>query len=129
MSWLLHDVAMAGLSKALDLIAARERVLADNIVNVDTPGFVPRELDFTAELRTALHRERAAPTAARARIDRVRGSLTRATRATPRRDGNAVCIEREMSALAQNSIHYAAVARLVRSKFRLLGVVISERGI
>jgi flagellar basal-body rod protein FlgB len=128
-SWLLHDVAMAGLSKALDLIASRERVLADNIANVDTPGFVPRELDFAAELRAALHREHTTPRAVRSHVEGVKGAVTQAPRATPRRDGNAVSIEREMSALAQNNVHYLAVARLLRSKFRLLGIVISERGI
>ncbi len=48
-------------SLALDLIAQRQRDLGSNLANVDTPGYVRRELDFsqymggaTASLETKL---------------------------------------------------------------------------
>ena len=48
-------------SPALDLIAQRQRALGSNIANVDTPGYVRRDIDFsqyvggaTASLETKL---------------------------------------------------------------------------
>ena len=60
MSW----AALGSIGKtslALDLIAQRQRDLGSNLANVDTPGYVRRELDFsqymggaTASLETKL---------------------------------------------------------------------------
>ena len=40
-------------SKALVLRAERQRVIASNIANADTPGYAARDLDFAAALRSA----------------------------------------------------------------------------
>lgn len=39
--------------QALTLRAERQRLLASNIANVDTPGFVARDMDFASTLREA----------------------------------------------------------------------------
>jgi flagellar basal-body rod protein FlgB len=40
-------------SKALVLRAERQRVIASNIANADTPGYAARDMDFAAALRSA----------------------------------------------------------------------------
>ena len=40
-------------SKALVLRAERQRVIASNIANADTPGYAARDLDFASALRSA----------------------------------------------------------------------------
>ena len=40
-------------AEALLLRAERQRLLAGNIANADTPGFVAREMDFAAVLQQA----------------------------------------------------------------------------
>ncbi|MCZ2497770.1 flagellar basal body rod protein FlgB [Xylophilus sp. Kf1] len=40
-------------SKALVLRAERQRVIASNIANADTPGYAARDLDFASALRNA----------------------------------------------------------------------------
>ena len=40
-------------AQALALRSQRQRLLASNIANADTPGFVARDLDFAAALRDA----------------------------------------------------------------------------
>ncbi|QHI97981.1 flagellar basal body rod protein FlgB [Xylophilus rhododendri] len=40
-------------SKALVLRAERQRVLASNIANADTPGYAARDMDFASNLRAA----------------------------------------------------------------------------
>jgi two-component system chemotaxis response regulator CheY len=41
------------LASALDGISARQNVIADNIANVDTPGFRASTIDFETSLRAA----------------------------------------------------------------------------
>jgi flagellar basal-body rod protein FlgB len=50
----ITDVGMTALHTALDGLAARQRVTADNIANVNTPGFLAGRVDFESSLRGAL---------------------------------------------------------------------------
>ena len=40
-------------AQALTLRAERQRIIAGNIANADTPGYVARDMDFSAALREA----------------------------------------------------------------------------
>lgn len=42
--------SMGKTNLMLDLIAQRQRALGSNIANVDTPGYVRRDIDFSAYL-------------------------------------------------------------------------------
>ena len=48
------DPVGSALHSALDGLAYRQRVTADNIANVDTPGFTASTVDFEDSLRGAL---------------------------------------------------------------------------
>jgi flagellar basal-body rod protein FlgB len=50
----IGDVQMSALHVALDGLAQRQRVTADNIANVNTPGFLAGRVDFESSLRSAL---------------------------------------------------------------------------
>ena len=51
---MIGDVSMSALHAALDGLAQRQRVTADNIANVNTPGFLAGRVDFESSLRGAL---------------------------------------------------------------------------
>jgi flagellar basal-body rod protein FlgB len=46
----LFDKTLTTLERSLDARLLRQNLLAGNLANVDTPGFVPRELDFEAAM-------------------------------------------------------------------------------
>ena len=48
------DSVAAALGSTLDGLALRQRVAADNIANIDTPGLTAATLDFESSLRSAL---------------------------------------------------------------------------
>ena len=50
----IGDVTSSVLKAALDGLAQRQRVTADNIANVNTPGFLAGRVDFESSLRGAL---------------------------------------------------------------------------
>jgi flagellar basal-body rod protein FlgB len=50
----IGDVTPAALHAALSGLAQRQRVTADNIANVNTPGFLAGRTDFESSLRGAL---------------------------------------------------------------------------
>lgn len=54
MSFAISDAVTSSLRSALDGLAIRQRVTADNIANVDTPGYRATSVDFENALRTAI---------------------------------------------------------------------------
>ena len=50
----IGDVTSSALKAALDGLAQRQRATADNIANVNTPGFLAGRVDFESSLRGAL---------------------------------------------------------------------------
>jgi flagellar basal-body rod protein FlgB len=51
---LFADCTTATLEKCLDGVGLRQRVIADNIANVETPGFTRSDVDFEGQLKQAL---------------------------------------------------------------------------
>jgi flagellar basal-body rod protein FlgB len=51
---MIGDVTSSALKAALDGLAQRQRATADNIANVNTPGFLAGRVDFESSLRGAL---------------------------------------------------------------------------
>lgn len=100
----------------LDLTARRESVVAENLANIDTPGYRTRDVDFATEL----HRLLDSPEARRdAPVREVPGLITRP-------DGNNVSIDREGFLLGQTQLQFRVGVQLLRSEFRRLSVAINE---
>ena len=54
MSFAVSDPVGSVLAAALDGVSLRQQVIADNIANVDTPGFRASSVDFESSLRDAI---------------------------------------------------------------------------
>lgn len=133
----LFDATLSTLERALDVRLARQAVLAGNVANADTPGFVPRELDFGAAMAAAAA-PLASPEDAGARAGDVALSASRGVSVAPERfvaddpgaapglDGNAVDLDRTMGAIAENAIQYGAAAKAAAKKLAILRYVASD---
>lgn len=104
------------LEKALGLRLVRHNLIAANLANMDTPGYVARDFSFAAELRRAMEQ------------DPVKlGSVSLEPPPLVRQEGK-VDLDREMARLAENSLMYDAMSRLIAKKFELLKYAIGEGG-
>ena len=72
----LFDKTLTTLERSLDARLLRQNLLAGNLANVDTPGFVPRELDFEAAMARSQAQDAlpAAPASTRAGTISVEGT-------------------------------------------------------
>ena len=111
-------------SQALMLRSERQRLLASNIANADTPGYVARDMDFAAALRQATGTP-AAGSVAVAALGLPRGfglatetTLRYAAPSQSNLDGNSVDMDRERASFADNSIKYEATLRFINSQVR-----------
>jgi len=114
-------------AQALVLRAERQRLIASNIANADTPGYVARDMDFARALREATGRAHAvAPAVTQARHLAVAGGA----RAEPQLlytqpvqdnlDHNSVDMDRERAAFADNTVKYEATLRFINAQARTM---------
>lgn len=116
---------------ALALWQRRTEVLASNLANADTPGYLARDIDFRKALASASGSADgglplAAPTAGQ--IDPVaqaKDTLAYRVPTQPSMDGNTVDAQQEQAAFAANSVHYQASMAFITAQIRMLRTAIT----
>jgi len=113
-------------SQALTLRAERQRLIASNIANADTPGYQAREMDFANALRQAtggasaggaLATTNPAHDAGRIGLTDEPGLLY-ARHSQDAIDRNTVDLDRERASFADNSVKYEATLRFINGSVR-----------
>ena len=115
-------------AQALLLRSERQRLIASNIANADTPGYVARDMDFGAALREATGASPPANALSATRaghLNPVAGShgdtgLKYATPSQTNLDRNTVDMDRERAAFADNAVHYEATLRFINGGVRTM---------
>ena len=116
---LTRNSSVALAERRLGWLEERQRVLAQNIANADTPGYQPRDLgDFRASMATAFGMARTSglhlegrQSGPRARPDAVPGERAP--------NGNAVSLDREAIKVADTDTAHALATGLYRRWFGL----------
>jgi len=114
--------------QALALRSERQRLLASNIANADTPGYVARDMNFAQALRQATAAAPAARTLATSQPGHISGgaagaagsALEFATASQTNLDRNTVDMDRERASIADNSVRYEATLRFINAQVRTL---------
>ena len=87
-------------------MTARQRLVAANIANADTPGYQTRDVDFHREMVHAMGNPEAAALAP-VGVHHVEGLAVK-------NDGNNVNLHRELQDLADTGIRYLLAAQMLR---------------
>jgi flagellar basal-body rod protein FlgB len=106
----IGDTTMSTIEWALGAEAERQRVTANNIANMNTPGFRSSRVDFESSLASALD-------------SNGRDTATFTTRAanTPQNiNGNDVELESETQILGKSNLHYQALSQALSMKFGVM---------
>ena len=123
-------------AQALSLRAERQRVIASNIANADTPGYQARDFDFATALRNATA---SATGQAGSGIGSNIGSniasnvmspggpggrpqptLRYAVQSQTSLDSNSVDMDRERAAFADNAVKYESTLRFINGSVRTM---------
>lgn len=125
---LVSDVTTVALERALDGAALEQRMVANNLANLETPGFVARHAKFHDSLRAALaaERGRSRPTDREHALDKVQPRIVASSVRPVQPHGNNVDVESEMTALSESVLQYEVLTRLLSKKLRMVGVAIGD---
>ncbi len=114
-------------SKALLLRAERQRAIASNIANADTPGYVARDINFSQALRAATESKSPLtgasvshsghiPLPAAQTSHNAQGQLGYSVQSQPSLDNNTVDLDRERANFVDNSVRYEATLRFINGQ-------------
>ncbi len=110
----MSDDVIAVLATALRGLADRQRVTADNIANVQTPGFQAGRVDFESSLRNALLTGQ-----------QPDGTVMETRSGAPSRpDGNNVNLDDETVSTVETGLQYQLVVSALNAKYQLLRTAI-----
>ena len=119
-------------AQALNLRSERQRLIASNIANADTPGYVARDMNFAQALRAATHNAsggmQAVATLAASQPGHISGNaaidgasfstLNYAAPSQTNLDRNTVDMDRERASFADNTVKYEATLRFIGANVR-----------
>ncbi len=118
-----------GLSNSLVLRAQRQQVIASNIANADTPGFVALDFNFAQALQAANSgiRHGTDPAATHGQHLRLTSSetgtdqrLAYTVQTQPSLDKNTVDMDRERANFTDNAIRYESTLRFINGHVKTM---------
>jgi flagellar basal-body rod protein FlgB len=109
---MLDDPLSENLQRYMDLLATRQKLVASNIANADTPGYKTKDIDFQFEYQSLTSGDTP-------NVREVPGMKSK-------NDGNNVSIDRESRLLSENAIRFNVATSLMKSQIRDLRMAIQE---
>ena len=109
----LFDTTQIGLERALSGASLRQQAIAQNIANVNTPGYRRQEVDFESALQAAWDQGSGS-------VERVHPSVETDTASVMRADGSSVDIDTEAAEQAKNGLQYEAVSSVMKARTAIL---------
>jgi len=102
----------AQLERYMDLLSARQKLVASNIANADTPGYKTQDIDFQFEFMSM--------------VDGLPPQTIPAEGLETKPDGNNVSMDREARLLAENAIRFNVASTLARGQLKTIRSAIDE---
>ncbi|MEJ5913347.1 flagellar basal body rod protein FlgB [Pseudokineococcus sp. 1T1Z-3] len=110
---MFSDITSTALRVALGGLAARQRATADNVANIDTPGFLAGRVQFEDSLRDAVR------TGEARRVGATGPTTVRSLEPT-REDGNNVNLDTESISNTDTVLRYQLLTQAVTDRMSLL---------
>jgi flagellar basal-body rod protein FlgB len=104
------------LDQYMTLVSVRQKLVASNVANADTPGYKTQDIDFESELANASKAGGASPL-----VNTVPGLRVK-------NDGNNVDLDREARLLAENALRFSVASNLLRSQLKTVRMAIQGGG-
>ncbi|MCY8934818.1 flagellar basal body rod protein FlgB [Bacillus atrophaeus] len=124
----LFSGTIQNLENALGRANIKQKVITNNIANIDTPNYKAKKVSFQNLLNQESSRLESVKTDYR-HVDfsdaGSKGSIVTNSNTAYQQNGNNVDIDKEMTDLAENQINYQALVERMSGKFNSLKTVLT----
>ncbi len=110
----MSDLTMGAIHAALSGLSARQRIIAENISNAETPGYLAEKVDFESSLQNAMNN---------GDLSSFGMSTSRSTAATGP-NGNNVNVDEQTVALIDTGLRYQLMTQAANNEFHLVQTAI-----
>jgi flagellar basal-body rod protein FlgB len=117
----IFDRNVDTLSKLLDLTTVKNKVIANNVANVNTPGYKKLEVTFQEELRKAIKSKNVG------KINDVSEKIAFSNNAINRKSGSNVDMDKELVEFFKSSDRHNIGLEILSKKFKGLISAIEGR--
>jgi flagellar basal-body rod protein FlgB len=108
--WDVLDPTMQAIQTSLDGLAARQRIISQNLANSETPGYLSQNVNFEDSLRSAM-----------ASGDPGRAAISTSTSSDPTTpNGNNVNVDTQTVALIDTGLRYQLATQSMNNEFNIL---------
>ena len=124
----LFGGTISSLEKGLSYATLKQKTIANNIANVDTPNYKAKDVSFKAmleeEKKVTINANRTSDRQFDFTITQSASGVSSNENLKYRNNGNAVDMDAEQVKLAENQIYYNALIDRINGKFNTLNTVI-----
>ena len=111
----MFEAVAGNLEQYMNLLSTRQKLVASNIANADTPGYHTQDIDFRAEFAQQMQGQESM------------GPQTIEPDGLPvKADGNNVSLDRESRLLAENAMRFQVAASLAQAELHNIRSAIQE---
>ncbi len=107
----MFDRLSGEIERYMDLLSARQKLVASNIANADTPGYKTQDIDFQSEFTNALSGQPHALSVGGLQV---------------KNDGNNVNLDREARLLSENALRFSIASNLMHGQIQSIKSAIKE---
>ena len=100
----------------MDLLSARQKLVASNIANIDTPGYKAKDIDFQFEFMSLTQ---GSPQGQAPDVIDTPGLVVKS-------DGNNVSLDREARLLSENALRFSVASSLMKTQLKMVESAIKE---
>lgn len=125
----LFSNTITSLGQALNYSSLKQKVISQNIANVDTPNYKAQDVSFKTILQNELGQDISTYKTDQRHLDftaspNAQSGIVTKQNVQYNNNGNSVDVDQEMSDLATNQIYYDALVEQMNGKFSTLQNVI-----
>lgn len=108
------DAVTGNLERYMDLLSSRQKLVASNIANADTPGYKTQDIDFQFEYTTLTKGEQP--------------QIIQAAGLAEKPDGNNVNLDQQARLLSENQMRFNLASVLVKDNLKTVQEAIQGGG-
>ena len=114
----MFEGVAGNLERYMNLLSTRQKLVAANIANADTPGYRTQDIDFRSEFAAQMQGQECTGPQTPQTIE-PDGLPVKA-------DGNNVSLDRESRMLAENALRFSVASSLAQSELHSIRSAIQE---
>lgn len=108
----MFEGVAASYERYMSLLSERQKLVASNIANADTPGYRTKDIDFQAEFENA--------------VDGQTPSVIEPQNLPAKTDGNNVNLDREARLLSENALRFQIATNFARSDLSAIKMALDD---